>query len=83
MSGIIPLKIREQIVEDYFTKPKSLGKIALEKGVAKASAFNIIDGKRTEDPDFIAMRFLVNVIHKNGISLVQYKSGIRIRMLLD
>ncbi len=67
----------------YFTKPKSLGKIASEKGVAKASAFNFIDGKRTDDPDFIAMRFLVNVLHKNGISLVQYKHAIRIRMLLD
>ena len=47
------------------------------------SVFNIVRGKKIEDPDFLLVRFLVTNLNKKGIDVPRYASAIHISILLD
>jgi transposase len=83
MSAPIPQKIRQKVVEYYFTTPKSMDWIAQKCGITKSSVFNMVHAKMTEDPDFTLMRYLVVNLEKRGTDVPQYATGIRIQQLLE
>ena len=81
---VLPRRIREKVLEYYFNSPwRSIGWIAKELAIPKSSVFNIVRGKKIEDPDFLLVRFLVTYLKKEGIDVPRYASAIRISNLLD
>jgi hypothetical protein len=80
---VIPLKTIQKVLENYFTTPLSLDRIAGICGISKTSVFNIVTAKKGEDPSFALMRYLVENLDKNGTDVVHYGQAIRISKLLD
>jgi hypothetical protein len=80
---VVPLKTIQKVLENYFTTPLSLDRIAGICGISKTSVFNIVTAKKGEDPSFALMRHLVENLDKNGTDVVSYGRAIRISKLLD
>ena len=80
---VIPLKTIQKVLENYFTTPLSMDRIAAICGISKTSVFNIVTAKKGEDPSFALMRYLVENLDKNGTDVVRYGQAIRISKLLD
>ena len=81
---VLPRRIREKVLEYYFNSPwRSIDWIAKELTIPKSSVFNIVRGKKIEDPDFLLVRFLVTNLNKEGIDVPRYASAIHISILLD
>ena len=81
---VLPRRIREKVLEYYFNSPwQSIDWIAKELTIPKSSVFNIVRGKKIEDPDFLLVRFLVTNLNKEGIDVPRYASAIHISILLD
>jgi len=57
--------------------------IAAKNGISKSSVFNIVQGKKGEDPDFSLMRHLTVNLDKTGLDVPRYAYAIRITLLFE
>jgi hypothetical protein len=80
---VIPVKTIQKVLELYLTTSSSYARIAKSCGIPKTSVFNIVKNKRSEDPSFELIRYLVENLDKSGIDVPRYAGSIRISRLLD
>jgi hypothetical protein len=83
MTSNIPSRIVQNVVQLYFTTAKSMDWIAAKNGISKSSVFNIVQGKKGEDPDFSLMRHLTVNLDKSGLDVPCYAYAIRITRLFE